>query len=369
MNEAQKDLIYLLSCAVNDKTPDTVKVQTMNYDELYRLAIFHSVSGAVCVALQAAGVSDEQFIQAYKKAVRKNIYLDVERGAITEAFEQQGIRYMPLKGSVMKDLYGKNGMREMADNDILYDVSKREQVRNIMLSRGYTVKSFGRWHHDVYLKPPVLNFEMHTSLFTEMRGDPICRYYADVTRLLRKDDGNSCGYHLSDEDFYVYMTAHEWKHCHENGTGIRSLMDCYVYCRVKGHTLDMAYITEQCRQLEIADFERNRRLLALKVFSTEKISDLTDDENDLLMRYLTAGTYGHVENSINKELKDHSKAGYMLRQLFPDIEYMSHSVSFVRRWPVLYPIGIVYRWARILARKRKHLKRTVRIVMNYKRNE
>ena len=365
MTESQKNLIYLLCVAVNALIPDKAKVRAMNLDELYSLAKFQSLRGAVCVALQMADVDDERFIQAYKKAVRKNIYLDVERAAITEAFERQGIWYMPLKGSVLKFLYNKNGLREMSDNDILFDAEKSRQVKEIMISRGYSVKSFGRWQHDQYIKPPVLNFEMHTSLFNKTKNNPIYLYYADVKRLLRKDDDNSFGYHLSDEDFYVYMTAHEWKHYSVNGTGLRSLLDCYVYCKVKGDTLDWDYITEQCRQLELADFESRRRMLALKVFSYDNLPDLTEDENDLLMSYLTAGTYGIMENDIGNQLKNQSKAGYILRQIFPDPEYMQHSVAFVRKWPVLYPVGIVYRWVRILIRDRERLRNTIAIVRKH----
>ena len=91
MNTLYKDLIYLLTCAVNGIMPDTVKVQAMDLERLYRLAKFHTVRGAVCIALKRAGVQDKQFDQSYKKAVRKNILLDVERTAIFERFEQQGI--------------------------------------------------------------------------------------------------------------------------------------------------------------------------------------------------------------------------------------------------------------------------------------
>ena len=128
MNNIYKDLIYLLSCAVNGITPDNARVQTMDLEKLYRLAKFHTVRGAVCIALKRAGVQDKQFDQAYKKAVRKNIYLDMERTAILSDFEQQGIWYMPLKGSVLKDLYPENGMREMSDNDVLFDAESRSKA-------------------------------------------------------------------------------------------------------------------------------------------------------------------------------------------------------------------------------------------------
>ena len=365
MNDTQKNLIYLMSCAVNGITPDTAKVQAMDLERLYRLAKFHTVRGAVCIALKRAGVQDKQFDQAYKKAVRKNIYLDMERTAILSDFEQQGIWYMPLKGSVLKDLYPENGMREMADNDVLFDAEKQVQSKEIMLSHGYTAEHYGVGNHDVYMKPPVLNFELHTALFGSAHAEPLYRYYADTKHLLCKDEGNTYGYHLSDEDFYVYMTAHEWKHYNGSGTGIRSLLDCYVYCKIKGESLDWKYITEQCRQLEIADFEKERRILAVKVFSSDTLPDLTESEQEMLIFYLTAGTYGTFDNAIKKKLKDQSKLSFWVHSIFIPRKQMAVSVPFTAKSPLLYPVGIFWRTFRVMLFKQDKIKQTIKAVKKY----
>ena len=365
MNPQYKDLIYLLYCAVNGTIPDTAKVQAMDLQVLYKIAKFHTVRAAVCIALKRAGVQDKQFDQAYKKTVRKNIYLDIERSAILAGFEKQGIWYMPLKGSVLKDLYPEIGMREMADNDLLLNADKQEQSKEIMLSHGYTAEHYGVSNHDVYTKPPVLNFELHTTLFGSDHDETLYRYYADTKRLLRKDEDNNYGFHFSNEDFYVYMTAHEWKHYNGGGTGIRSLLDCYVYCKVKGDLLDWEYITAQCKQLEIADFEQKRRALAVKVFSSETLLELTKSEQEMLMSYLTAGTYGTIENSIEKKLKQQSKKRYILSNMFPNLDYMKRSVGFVRKIPILYPVGIVYRWGRVFVKRRDYLSVILKVMKKY----
>ena len=105
MNDTQRLLLYLLSCAVNGIVPDRTRVQSADADRLFSLAKDHSLSGAVCIALKTTGIEDERFVQSYIKAVRKNIFFDVEREAILAAFERQGIWYLPLKGSVIKNLY------------------------------------------------------------------------------------------------------------------------------------------------------------------------------------------------------------------------------------------------------------------------
>ena len=39
----------------------------------------------------------------------------------------------------------------------------------------------------------------------------------------------------------------------------------------KGDALDWNYITEQCKQLEIADFEQERRQFAINAFSSDTL--------------------------------------------------------------------------------------------------
>ena len=127
---------------------------------------------------------------------------------------------MPLKGSLLKDLYPRYGMRQMSDNDILFDSSRAEDVRQIMESMGFTTKHFGHGNHDVYFKKPVSNFEMHTSIINR-NNERMFEYYRNVKERLIKNDNDACGYHFSDEDFYIFMIAHEYKHYTGGGTGLR----------------------------------------------------------------------------------------------------------------------------------------------------
>ena len=285
-------------------------------------------------------------------------------------FERQGIWYMPLKGSVLKAIYPETGMREMADNDILFDKSRQADVVKIMTDNGYKAEVVGKSNHDVFKKPPVLNFEMHTALFGESHDEKFYEYYREPLRLMIKDEGNGYGYHFSDNDFYVYMTAHEYKHFSGGGTGIRSLLDCYVYVRAK--ELDFDYIEKQLEALGIADFEKKRRKLALKVFANGDVSDLSEDEKELLHRYLYSGTYGTMENSIKSRIeKQYKKTGtrskwtYIRSRVFPDLKTMTAACPFVNNNPLLYPAGFVVRAVRGSTVKRKLLRREYNILKKY----
>ena len=66
MNKTAKNLIYLLTCAVNGITPDTARAQDMDLEMLYNLAKYHTIQSSVCIALERAGVKDKVFHEAYK---------------------------------------------------------------------------------------------------------------------------------------------------------------------------------------------------------------------------------------------------------------------------------------------------------------
>ena len=280
----------------------------MDITAVYEAAQMHMLTAICAMSLESAGVKDEGFTQAMAKAVRKNVQFDIDRAQILERLEKAGIWYMPLKGSVLKELYPKYGMRQMSDNDILFDSSRAEDVRQIMESMGFTTKHFGHGNHDVYFKKPVSNFEMHTSII-DHNDERFFEYYRNVKDRLIKDEGNDYGYHFSDEDFYIFMTVHEYKHYSGGGTGLRSVLDTYVYLTKLGDRLDMRYIVHECEKLGIAEFERQSRSLAMDLFGAKQ---LTDDDKEMLRYIAFSGTYGSIENLVSNRVAKYGSGRFAM---------------------------------------------------------
>lgn len=97
------------------------------------------------------------------------ILLDSEREKIFSLFEKARIWYLPLKGVILKEMYSVYGMRQMADNHILFDSIYIKEVQDIFLSLGNEIESYNKGNHDVYLKTPIYNYEMYVSLFDKSR--------------------------------------------------------------------------------------------------------------------------------------------------------------------------------------------------------
>ena len=162
---AAENVIYLAACMVNGDEPDTERVAQMDMEQLYQAANRHLLTGITGYALEAAGIHDPAFTQAKSKAIRKVVLFDTERAVVLAELEKAGIWYMPLKGCVLKEFYPRIGMRQMADNDILFDADRSDDVECIMERLGYSTEHYGTGVHDSYFKPPVCNIEIHRALF------------------------------------------------------------------------------------------------------------------------------------------------------------------------------------------------------------
>ena len=362
ITRTSEQLLYLMACALQGVSAREEILADADLKQLLIMARKHSVASMVCMALEKTAIfanADEtakkQWLDAKNKAVRKNMLLDAERKAILHELEIQGIWYMPLKGSILKDWYPKPGMREMADNDILFDPSGREQVREIFQNRGYKTVSFGKINHDEYEKPPIYNFEMHVSLFHGMYKE-FTKQYENVKERLLPVDGTAYQFAFTPEDFYVFALAHAHKHYSHSGTGVRTLADIYVMDRHLGGIMDRDEVEQKLTQLGIAEYEQHSRVLAEKLFSAVRPLaeiELTEDEKEMLLYYCDATTYGTVGNSVNNrlhELQENSeditlwtKLKYCGVRLFPGKEFCKYAYPFVYKHPWTMPFFWVWR--------------------------
>ncbi len=343
------DVAYLAACGVNGTVPDAARVGRMDLERLCLASERHLLAGVTAMALESAGVKTEAFTQAKGKAVRKVAAFDVERAAVLRRLEEAGVWYAPLKGCVLKSLYPKLGMRQMSDNDILYDATKTAEVRAVMEGLGFSSEGYAAPSlHDHYLKPPVCNFEMHRALFAPGQDPRLVAYYQDVKSRLIRDEGSAFGFHFSDEDFYIYLLAHEFKHYSGSGTGLRSVLDTYVFLKKKGDRLDWPYIAGELEKLGIGDFEAQNRSLALHLFGG---GTLTERDREMLELVLSAGAYGTKEIQTKNLIREKGRIGYLFFMAFPPYRAMGKRYPVLEKLPFLLPLCWLLRWGQLLLTK------------------
>ena len=386
------DMIYLAACALHHEVPSAERVASMSLGEVYRFAKHHGMQAITFAGLELLLSSlpdaDETFPQELlqkwsedrAKAVRKNILFDAERRKLFDFLDERGIWHMPLKGVILQEFYPEYGMRQMVDNDILFDSNYRETVRDYFLENGYTEAEKDDESHDAYSKRPVYNFEMHFSLHRPTAVPLFYEYYKNVKeRLLTVDDAHSMEYRFGNEDFYIYCLSHSYKHFICAGIGIRSLMDTYVYLEAQKDGLDWNYILRECEILGMTSYEESAKALAEKFFRKPGCTEeeLSEEERELAEFFLSSGSHGTAENRIVQKIrasakKDHSltaagKFRYLLKRVFPDMDYIQKNYPFFCRYKIFLPFLVFWRGIRLLFLRPKDLVTELKLVWKTKK--
>lgn len=380
-------LLYLIACAINNEKPNESILEKVNFEQLFTLSKSQCLSSITYMALQnteAFSHADKTLVKQWKEAkekvIRKNLMLDNERQQILTELEKKHIWYMPLKGAVLKQLYPQQAMREMSDNDILYDASYQKEVKKIFKERGYKVDMYAQSNHDVYQKEPLYNFEMHTSLFEGNVYPEFSNMFDNNPNILIKDENSAYARQLSDEDFYIYLTAHSYKHYDSSGTGLRNLVDFYIMNKAFKN-VDWEYIIKQLKILKIDDYELNCRTLSKQLFEKAILIDetkLSQKQQELLSNLSSSGMYGsqeqYVSNTLNKISDDGNistkvKIKYFIKRLFPSRELYKFSNPLFYKLPILLPLLWLYRIIKVILFDRKRIYSEIKTTIQYNKEK
>ena len=340
--------IKLFSLYLNKKKATDFVIDNNELSFFIKMGNRHSLTALLFKALQDTNSKVEEGVlkkleEHYFLVLRKSILFDKERKELYDYLNTNQIDYLPLKGIILKDYYFDPYTREFADNDILFDGSKDKLVKDFFTNKDYIVELFRKSNHDVYIKKPFYNFEMHRALFGET-GDNKKNivYFKDY--LSKAHIKENYEHELSKEDFYIYFTAHTYKHFHVSGCGIRTLIDYYLFLK-NNSDLDFTYINQELEKLDLLDFSNQIKTLAIKLFDDEPIDE---KETEMLLYIASSGTYGTVDHYVAKGVKAKGKFGFLMSRVFPPYSFYKSAYPWAYYCPILIPIAWLCRFFRIL---------------------
>ncbi len=351
------DLLYLCNCSLHEAAPEIEIVSKMDLPTVRRIAEQHKIAALVGMGIQnmhsdpstIIGESEwDSWNELINRSVRRTMLFDEERSEICAWFEEQGIWYLPLKGILIKEMYPAYGMREYADNDILVDPAYSTTIKTFMTKRGYEYKTSRNGVHDDYLKEPFFHFEIHHKLFTEITMQGILgRYYKNVFKQLISKNGT---YEMafSDNDAYVYIICHDYRHYRSSGTGLRTVTDAFILNQYYKYR-DRKYCEEELRKNEADLFEKELMRTAGVLFDSvhyPEMKDLTEEQQKMLLYMAESKAYGTIELRLKNEMRrivgndkgKNAKLTYLWHRIFPDLDYMSSMYKSLKKYPWLLPL-------------------------------
>ncbi len=311
--------------------------EALDYDALYRFANAHSVVPLIAYALKKADLlppeQRSRFANDLHVAMAMEATQEYYLQSLSEAFREKQIKFMPLKGCVMKHLYPQPFLRTMCDIDIQYDPARKKEVHEIMLAKGlHFEEASGTDGVNVsYRKPPYLHVEMHGVL---MDADvPLYHSYFGQC-FERTVPKNGSEVMFGDEDFFVFMTAHMAKHYFSAGTGLRSVADLWLYLKKKPE-LNRDYIFDELKKIELDEFLRIILGAAGVLFDGKP----ADETLQAVCRYIfDSQTYGTTAHYATRQADSSHRSDYVKKRLFPDAEFMAINYPVVKKCRLLLPL-------------------------------
>lgn len=347
MNKELNYLFELIKAVLNNQEIKFPTEKT-DWDKLYNLAKKHSISAIVFAGIEKLpeeAKPNNTIYQKFKQAAAKSYTTEaiqyIEGNRIFDYFEKNSINFIPLKGWLLRQYYPHPALRSMSDIDILIRDEQSQKVHDIMIKLGYDVKSYKEGNHDVYIKPPYMNIEIHRALFIKEHG--INDYFTNIWSRVILNQGHYYRYNMSYEDNFIYMLAHINKHFSHGGTGIRSVIDIWLYLNNFQTVLDWEYINKILKQESLLEISKQIITIGQSWFSNKQ-DNLYEKEIENFI--IASGTYGNITNILTRTLIKtdgnlrNKKYKYYFNRIFAPLKQMK------KRYPILkkHPYLIIYYW-------------------------
>lgn len=314
--------------------------------------------GAVNCGLDTSSPIMNKLFSVLCKCIAVSEKQKFEVGSVCKAFSENNIDHMPLKGTILREMYPHSDMRLMSDADILIKTEQYDSIRPMMLELGFS-ESVESNHEYVWQKSGIV-IELHKRLIPSYNKDYYA-YYGNGWRLAVPSETMPHRFEMSAEDQMIYLFTHFAKHYRDGGIGLRHITDLYVYRRHIGN-LDEEYIKKELQTLGTHEFYTNIKDTINVWFNGGSATEKTDLITDFIFN---SGVYGQLsQKRIAETLKakngDESvksaKKRRMLQMIFPSLENMKLHYGFLKKAPFLLPAAWVIRLFRIVFFKGKKAK-------------
>ena len=327
------------------------------YGDLYKLADHNGLLPLV-YALEPA----EAWRNKYSVLVAQDACQRQALEEITAAAREKHIPLIPVKGFRIKDLYPASWMRPMYDLDFLYWQEDRDALFSVMEALGYAPETVDAYNHDEFYRPPFLYVELHRELIAGVHET--ARYFSDIRERSVTDETGRRD--LTEEDHYLYFTAHFPKHlCEHGGTGIRSLFDLFLLNRSRSASFDDKKVARELKRMGLDAFSARYSRMAEDLFGSEEpVIAPWEAELDYMLK---SGTYGSVENKFEQRYgRSKNRVSYVFRRLFPTYRDMCAYYPRLAGKPLLLPFYYLRRMVEAVTIHRHELKRELRMLSRKK---
>lgn len=309
-----------------------IKLNTNNIDEklLFKVIKSHHLETITYNSLKKYNLSiNDELYNLYNRSLYRNLMQNHYFDIIKDEFNKENIKFIPLKGFIIKNIYPKEYFRTMSDIDILVKEKDTKKIKSIMEKLNFDVKNYNRAHHDSYLNNENVLIEIHRTLLTT--DNKYMKYFKNKNYF--KDSMNK-------EEFYIYMIIHMTKHFINGGLGIRNFIDIKIYLDKYKNKLDFNYINKCFEDLKLTKFHNEMINIKDLWFEDYKRDEKIERIEEYILR---SGTYGLIKNRAAIKIIKNKNKRYYFRRIFPSLNEMKGIYHKLNKYPFLLPYYWVVR--------------------------
>ena len=353
MNELHRVFFGILAMELGgsvDSSSLKTKIEAMG-DEglgaLYSLSKSHDLAHIVGEGLTNLKIQDSPILAKFAKQQFLCLYryeqLDFELGQIKSALRDAKIDFLPLKGSVIRELYPKPYYRTSCDIDILVrEDSLDEAIAALCGSLGYRVEGDKSFHDISLYSENGIHLELHFNIKEKHEG--LDKVLDRVWDHATPSKDSPYEYVLTPEFLMFHIVAHSAYHFYSGGCGVKPL--CDIFLLKEKLSYDEALLDKLCAECGIENFKTHLFALSEMRFDVEDSDGLTERMADYI---LGAGVYGTTETKVAAaQAKSDSKLGYIMKRIFIPLDDLKYYYPILQKRKWLLPVMWVRRWIRLV---------------------
>ena len=313
--------------------------------EVLNIAQKHDIAHLICSSLLENKLLSNN-APKYQSFLYKTIYRyekqNYELNQIRELFNNIGVPFVLLKGSVLRNFYKNPWLRTSCDIDVLVkneDLSRAQKA----IIKEFAYEPKGNSTHDIALfSSSGVCLELHFELKeTDFRESTLLTEIWEGQELARVSEFE---YGMTNEMFLFYHIYHMAKHFVHGGCGIKPIIDLWI---IKNK---MEYDEDKARKLlqdnGLLDFYIKAISLTKVWFENQKHTPILKDMEDYILQ---GGVYGTLEQQLAmSQNKNGGGFKHLLSKIFISYDSMLIYYPSLRKCPILYPFYQVRRWFRIV---------------------
>lgn len=375
------DLLYLLSCSIQDKPFEQKECSDINkiLDLAKQQGVWELAADSILKACPSYALCNDIMAEDIQKRLQAGVAREMKKNFFIyeklQILENAKIPCCTLKGLANAVLYKQIDFRRSGDVDILINPDSEAKALEILSREGFVFKNRHKTYNETVCRCSVGVLEVHISPYDDIREKILFqgkKLFFEPWRKINIPgyfEINTLGY----TDGLVFNVLHAMKHFLSSGVGIRQIMDILLYMQKYYSEINWDYFERLMKGLKYDDFIAvcigigvlylgfDKNVLPDKNFDESKVRLLlTDIENGGVFGYnddLRKGFYRAYINKISEDSEKIINNSYLksntFRKLFPSKQLFFARYPYCYRHKVLLPVAWINRIADYLRYKTK----------------